>query len=120
MPAASKRVRIGRVLAYVEKKLHLRITLAELADVAALSHYHFCRAFKAAKGMAPMHYVWSRRVERAKLLLKTTNKSLATVSVACGFCCQSHFTTRFRQATGMTPAAYRASIADRQADYDGH
>ena len=54
---------------YIEKNLHQDISLAELAAIARLSPYHFCRAFTKAVGKPPHRYQMSRRIDRAKTLL---------------------------------------------------
>jgi transcriptional regulator GlxA family with amidase domain len=47
------------------------------------------------------------RVQQARRLLAISSKSVAEVAAATGFYDQSHFTKRFRSATGMTPRQYR-------------
>lgn len=61
--------RLRRVLRYIEANMTHPMRLSELAGAAALSPYHFARAFRAATGVPPMRYVWQRRVERAKWLM---------------------------------------------------
>ena len=107
-PGLSER-RKRMALEYIEANLSRDITLAEIAGAAALSPYHFSRSFKAAMGTTPVRYVWHRRVELAKRLLRTT-MTLVDVAAAAGFGSQSSFTTAFRQATGATPAAWRRAI----------
>jgi AraC family transcriptional regulator len=50
-----------------------------------------------------------QRVERAKQLLKKTDQSIIEIALACGFSSHSHLSKQFRQLTGETPTAYRAS-----------
>lgn len=101
--------RLRRVQNFIEANLSKPITLGEIASHAALSQYHFVRAFRASVGVPPLRYVWYRRVEKAKRLMATTDIPLAEVSLSCGFSTQSHFTTTFKRNTGMTPAAWRAT-----------
>lgn len=102
--------RMARVKAYIEDNLHRTIGLAEMADVAALSQFHFLRVFKRSTGMTPRAYVWSRRVERAKKLLAQRSEPIAHVGFMCGFSSQSHFTKVFKSQTGVTPGAYKQSV----------
>lgn len=99
--------RMRRMAEYIEANLHRTIRLEELAAAAALSPYHFLRAFRKEVGITPVRYVWKRRVERAKFLLRTTSAPLAVVALECGFSGQSHFTTVFKRETGHTPLQYR-------------
>lgn len=109
-PGALSDARKRRVLGYIETHLGEEITLAALADVAALSQYHFSRKFGRAFGMSPLRYVWARRVRAAQEMLLNSASPLADIAAACGFSSQSHFTTMFKAAIGATPARYRATV----------
>ena len=85
-------------------------TSSRLAALLDMPIDRFARRFKATTGLAPYAYVIARRVRRAEVLLQTTDRDIATIALALGFSSQSHFTTAFRQATGGTPAAYRAQF----------
>lgn len=98
-----------RVVEYIEANLSKHIGLMELANVAALSQYHFSRQFHRAVGMSPMRYIQRRRVELAKHFLLRPDATIASVAYECGFGGQSHFTTAFKAATGVTPGEYRRS-----------
>jgi AraC family transcriptional regulator len=65
--------------------------------------------FKQAFEQSPHQYVLSRRVERAKTMLKDGERSIAEIATACGFANQGHLTTAFKRRTGVTPASYRKS-----------
>jgi AraC-like DNA-binding protein len=67
--AGLDRRRLTRVLDYIGANLEDDLTLARLAAVACLSRFHFSRAFKAAVGRSPHHYVSAKRLELAKQLL---------------------------------------------------
>lgn len=109
-PSVLPSPRLRRVLEYIEAHLDRIIRLPELASAAALSTYHFSRAFRASTGLTPMRYVWHRRVERAKLLMRQPGLPLATIAFDCGFSSQSHFTGVFKRETGLTPTEYRAKL----------
>jgi AraC family transcriptional regulator len=103
-------VRLRRVLAYVEEHLAEDITVADLANVACLSIFHFTRAFAAATGVPPHRYVSQRQLESAKAMIATGRASLSEIALDCRFSSQSSFTRAFRRATGMTPAEYRRTL----------
>lgn len=101
-PAALRRVQL-----FVEANLERTIHLEDLAARAALSLYHFARAFRTSAGVTPRAFVEQRRIERAKQLIAESRHSLADIAIASGFGTQSRLTTTFRRRTGFTPAEYR-------------
>lgn len=103
------RPRLRRVMDYIDAHLDRELTLAELAGVACLSPCHFSRSFKQATGSGPQRYTVQRRVERAKVLLRNGDDTLAGIAAALGFADQSHFTAAFRRETGVPPGRYRAA-----------
>lgn len=106
-PGAQQR---RRVLEYIGDNLHRQITLDELAAVAGRSKYHFVRNFTAAFGMSPLRYLIQRRTDAAKRMLRGGTASLAEIAFACGFASQSHMTTVFKKAIGVTPGQYRKGV----------
>jgi AraC family transcriptional regulator len=99
--------RLARVLAFIDANLDRDLTLEELAREACLSAFHFARSFKAATGTSPHRYLLQRRIDHAKALLSDrTPLSLAEVALACGFSSQAHFSTSFKQATGVSPSLF--------------
>jgi len=104
------RERLKRVYDYIETHLDDRLTLVDLAWVACLSTYHFSRSFKQAVGVGPQRYVMHRRVERAKTLMRRTDRPLAMIAQEVGFADQSHLTSVFRREIGVTPGHFRAAL----------
>ncbi|HDR2537268.1 TPA: helix-turn-helix transcriptional regulator [Enterobacter ludwigii] len=100
---------LRHVLAFIEENLSQPLTLAELAEQAALSEYHFARMFRQSMGLAPHQYVMQRRMEKAKALVQHTTTPLTDIALACGFNSASHFSNRFRSMMGITPSQLRAA-----------
>ena len=105
-PAALRRVEL-----FVEANLEHPIRLEHLAQRAGLSKFHFAHAFKTSVGVTPRAFAERRRIERAKQLLRESAATLSAIALATDFGTQSRFTTVFRRATGMTPAAFRKLAA---------
>lgn len=91
---------------YINDHLDRELSLEELAAIAQLSAYHFCRSFKRSTSLTPHQYVIRQRVERAKLLLKDGKMGISEVAVACGFTHQSHLNRHFKKSTGLTPKIF--------------
>jgi AraC family transcriptional regulator len=102
--------RLRRVLAFVEEHLAEEITVADLANVACLSLFHFTRAFAATMGVPPHRYVGQRRLESAKVMIAADRMSFDDIAHASRFSSQWSFARAFRRATGMTPAEYRRTL----------
>ena len=84
------------------------LDVAALARVALMSTAHFSRQFRAAYGETPYAYLMTRRIERAKALLRRGDLSVTEVCMAVGCTSLGSFSARFTQLTGETPTAYRA------------
>ncbi|BAU84936.1 transcriptional regulator, araC family [Streptomyces laurentii] len=79
-----------------------------LARAALMSPGHFSRSFRAAYGETPYGYLMTRRVERAKTLLRRGDLSVTEVCFAVGCTSLGSFSSRFTELVGESPSAYRA------------
>lgn len=102
-----------RVVEWIEGHLHEELTLADLAEQAALSEFHFARMFRVSMGVTPHAWVSMRRFARACDYLQRTDLPLEQVAAACGFAHASHLIRRFRQGLGVTPDCLRRFAAAR-------
>jgi len=98
---------LRRIADYIEAELGGDLSLAALAQLAALPVNVFGRAFREAYGASPHQYILARRVERAKALLLATDMPIAEIALETGFSSQSHLTTAFGRSTGVPPAEFR-------------
>jgi AraC-like DNA-binding protein len=98
---------LRRVLDVVDETDGGPISLAELANIAGLSAWHFARCFKQSMGLAPHTYLVTRRIEKAARLLQQSDLMLGDVARLSGFSSASRFATAFRQSVGMAPHAFR-------------
>ena len=79
-----------------------------LARAALMSPAHFSRQFRAAYGETPYAYLMTRRIERAKALLRRGDLTVTEVCMAVGCTSLGSFSARFTELVGATPSAYRA------------
>src|SRR5271163_2010071 len=84
------------------------LDVAELARAALMSSAHFSRQFRAAYGETPYAYLMTRRIERAKALLRRGDLSITEVCTEVGCSSLGSFSARFTELVGETPTAYRA------------
>ena len=105
---------LSRVLDFIHGSPDAEITLADLAQIAQVSRFHFSRLFKRSTGSSPMAYVERVRMLRARELLSVPNTSIASVAALIGFSDQSHFGRRFKLYFGTTPSNYVSQLTDRE------
>jgi AraC-like DNA-binding protein len=79
-----------------------------LAREALMSTAHFSRRFREAYGETPYSYLMTRRIERAKALLRRDDMTVTEVCLAVGCTSLGSFSARFTELVGITPTAYRA------------
>ena len=83
------------------------LDLEALARAAHVSPRHFSRSFRETFGETPHQYLLTRRIERARYLLRTTDMQVADVCLAVGFSSVGSFTTTFSRHVGVSPTEYR-------------
>ena len=104
-PARSEAVQ--KCCDYIEMNLGEKIRASDLASLAGYSEYYMTRKFKAETGYFISDYVKFARIERAKLLLQSTDLSILEIAGRLGFATRSYFSQAFREVTGMTPTQFR-------------
>ena len=113
-PGGLRPYQLQQVLDAIEARIAEPIQVAELAQVAHLSPFHFSRMFKKSTGLAPHAYITSRRMERARELLAGSEVPLGEVATRVGYQTQAHFTDVFRKQCGKTPGCYRREAGQPQ------
>jgi len=99
--------KIRRLVEFIEENLEGNLTLEALAGEVQISPLYLPRAFKSAVGQSPHQYVLTRRLERARNLLRNTDNPIVEVALSSGFSSQSHLSNWFLRTVGISPAAYR-------------
>jgi AraC-like DNA-binding protein len=105
--ADQEMARLIPALKFMRQEFHRGPTLGEIAKQVHLSPFHFHRRFAELLGLTPKHYLLECQITEAKQQLLARKKELAQIATDCGFAHQSHFTSRFKQATGLTPTRWR-------------
>jgi AraC-like DNA-binding protein len=95
------------------------LDVAALARTALMSTAHFSRQFRAAYGETPYSYLMTRRIERAKALLRAGELSVTEVCLEVGCTSLGSFSARFTELVGETPTAYRSRDHSALANVPG-
>jgi transcriptional regulator GlxA family with amidase domain len=105
-------VRLRRVRDLMDRDYARPFDVPALARVALMSPGHFSRSFRAAYGESPYSYLMTRRIERAKALLRRGDLTVTEVCFAVGCTSLGSFSSRFTELVGESPSAYRARHHD--------
>ncbi|HZS85018.1 MAG TPA: AraC family transcriptional regulator [Stellaceae bacterium] len=98
---------ISRVLALIAARYAEPLAVAELAREAGMGASRFFARFRQETGRTPADYIAELRLDRAAILLRDSEASIAAIALAVGFSDQSALTRSFRRRRGTTPAALR-------------
>ncbi|WP_431950671.1 helix-turn-helix transcriptional regulator [Actinacidiphila sp. bgisy167] len=101
-------VRLRRARDAMDRDYAEPLDVTALARTALMSPGHFSRSFRTAYGETPYSYLMTRRIERAKALLRRGDLTVTEVCFAVGCTSLGSFSSRFTELVGETPSAYRA------------
>jgi AraC-like DNA-binding protein len=99
-------VHLRRARDFIDRNYAQPINVPDMAGTALMSPAHFSRKFRAAYGETPYSYLMTRRIERAKALLRQ-GMSVTDVCVEVGCTSLGSFSSRFTEIVGQTPSQYR-------------
>src|ERR1700690_4137645 len=100
-------VQLRRARDLMDREYARPLDVSAMARTALMSPAHFSRKFRAAYGESPYSYLMTRRIERAKALLRQ-RMSVSDTCVAVGCTSLGSFSSRFTEIVGMPPSQYRA------------
>ncbi|MHB1809033.1 MAG: helix-turn-helix transcriptional regulator [Solirubrobacteraceae bacterium] len=103
----------------IDREYARPLDVAALARAALMSSAHFSRQFRATYGETPYSYLMTRRIERAKALLRRGDMSVTGVCHAVGCASLGSFSARFTELVGETPTSYRARDHSELASVPG-
>lgn len=96
---------IRKCVSFIDKNLHSKITLDELAEISGLSKDYVSQLFKKTTGKTITEYIKKRRLDSAKQLLDR-GASIGDTAYGLGFCSESYFISCFKNEYGITPKEY--------------
>ena len=108
-------VRLRQARDRMDREYAQPLDVPALARTALMSPGHFSRSFRTAFGETPYSYLMTRRIERAKALLRRGDLSVTEVCFEVGCSSLGSFSSRFSELVGESPSAYRARSHDAGA-----
>ncbi|MBR2123286.1 MAG: helix-turn-helix transcriptional regulator [Lachnospiraceae bacterium] len=104
---------------YIELSLDRRVRIADLAALTGYTEYYLTEKFKKETGMPLFLYIRKAKIERAKVLLESTDLSVRQIAEQLAFNTQNYFIKCFHGITGCTPAQYRRKFSSGQKPRNG-
>ena len=98
---------VNKILQYLHMNIESHVSLEDIATHLNITPQYAVSCFKKHMGISLMEYSKKIRVDRAKVLLMTTTKSILDISLVLGFYDQSHFTKTFKSFEGVSPSEFR-------------
>jgi AraC-like DNA-binding protein len=105
--------RLRRARDRMDREYASPLDVSALARTALMSEGHFSRRFRDVYSETPYSYLMTRRIERAKALLRRGDRTVTDVCFEVGCTSLGSFSARFTELVGETPSAYRARDHER-------
>lgn len=102
-----KRLELSSIKAYLDERYTEKITLDNLAELFFINKFYLSKIFKETYGTTVNNYLISKRVTRAKQLLRFTDMTVDEVGVTVGMGDANYFSRMFRKVEGSSPSEYR-------------
>ena len=96
-----------KVTKFVNKNLNSKLTLIDLANQMNVSKSTLVNYFNDKVGMSPMKYVTHMRINKAKQLLLSDNKTISEIATECGYENAYYFSNSFKKEVKISPTKYR-------------
>lgn len=100
-------VRLCRARDVLREEQDRPLTIDDVAREAAMSPFHFIRRFSAVFGDTPHQVRIKARLERARLMLASGERSVTEICMEVGFSSHGSFSTLFARRVGVSPTEYR-------------
>ena len=104
---------VADTIAFIKTNFAQPLTNAQLSQRTGYHEYHLNRLFLRHTGSSIHRYILSTRIDAAKGLLLNTEEPLSRIAEAVGFNSNTHFSTYFRKAVGITPQEFRIQFKNR-------
>ncbi len=98
---------VNKLLQHLHMNIECFMSLEKISNHLGITPEYASACFKKHMGISLMKYSKKIKIDRAKVLLLTTNKSLLDISISLGFYDQSHFSRTFKSFEGITPSQFR-------------
>ena len=102
--------RIKAAIAYIDKNIHEKIELSQLALICKWSKQHFIKVFQEQMKQSPYQFILNRKIEKSKILIAENNLTLTEISFELGFKSYSNFCGAFKKTVKISPNHYKVQL----------
>ncbi|KAA8783744.1 helix-turn-helix domain-containing protein [Paenibacillus amylolyticus] len=99
--------KLSTLLTYIDSHIEENMSVQDLAKMLHMHPNYFIRFFKQHIGMPPIHYLTSRKIDKAKEMLHCTSLTMTQIAGNLGFSDSYYFSRQFKKHTGLNPTEYR-------------
>ena len=109
---------LQKAVAFIEAHHAEDIKLQDIVKSCSVNHSTLTKLFKNEFGLTPYAYLWDYRITVSKKLLEFTNLPVKEIATRCGFKTTQHFSRKFEERLGISPAVFRTqALARRRASF---
>lgn len=105
--------KINLILDYIHENYNSKMSTKNIAERFYLTESHICRVFKKELGVSPMDYLNSYRIDKASVILQTTDESIADIANKVGFENINYFYRLFKREKNTSPGEYRTLSSNK-------
>ncbi len=96
--------KLSPAITVMSNEFERKINLSELAELCGWNEKYFCRVFRQLTGMTAIEYINNLRINKAEVLISTTDKPLTEISEICGYSDVTYFSRKFKEIKGYAPS----------------
>ncbi len=116
-PMTFQMTQLAKILQFMQKNLHRKISLQEIAIQGNMSVRSVSRLFQLVLKTSPMQYFMNLRMEAATKMLLTSGQPIGHIAFEYGFSDSNHFTSAFHRYWGMSPREYQ-KVFQKKSDIE--
>jgi AraC-like DNA-binding protein len=116
-PEKSSLYQLGETISFLEHNLDRTVSIKELLDISHMSESSLLRAFKKITGTTPLGFHLEKRIDKACILLKESDKSITMIAFDTGFGDSNYFSRQFRKIRGESPREFKRRSNPRSVVY---
>ena len=109
---------LGKIIDTVRSRVSEKITLKDVAKALGYNEKYLSRLVNQSSGLGFPNLVAMLKIDTAGYMLRTTNRTIADIAIACGFGSECSFYRTFREIIGCTPSEYRKTLPYKPAVSD--